>query len=58
VSVCEHIMCFEAFGEVLKVLLQGGNVRFLSFLIRRYVARLLFCVTSRSFIFVNTLDLV
>jgi hypothetical protein len=33
VSVCEHIVCFKAFGEkVLEVLLQGGNVWFLSFL--------------------------
>jgi hypothetical protein len=33
VSVCERIVCFEAFSEkVLEVLLQGGNVRFLNFL--------------------------
>ena len=32
----------------LVVLLQGGNARFLSFLIRRNAARLLFCVASCS----------
>ena len=32
----------------LVVLLQGGNAWFLSFLIRRYVAQLLFCITSYS----------
>jgi hypothetical protein len=33
VSVCECIVCFEAFGEeVFEVLLEEGNVRFLSFL--------------------------
>jgi hypothetical protein len=42
-------VCFGATGEgTLKVSLQGGNAMLPSFLIRRYVARLLFCVTSYS----------
>jgi hypothetical protein len=52
-------VCFGAIGEgILKVSLQGGNVQLPNFLLRRYVARLLFCVTSHSFSFVNALNFV